>query len=89
MLPIPLDAPEILNREYLEIRALLLQAAAKLDRLDRAAGDVSADPRRQQIHKGIAVLQGANPDRAEKIQLLFSLPYLENWKMEFGIPASI
>ena len=84
MIPIPLDAPEVLNREYLEVRALLLQAAAKLDRMDRAAGNVSSDPRRQQIQKGIAILQSSAPDRAEKIQLLFSLPYLENWKMEFG-----
>ena len=88
MIPIPLDAPEVLNREYIEIRALLLQAAAKLDRMDRAAGDISADPRRQQIQKGLAVLQSAASDRAEKIQLLFSLPYLENWKMEFGLSPS-
>ncbi len=85
MLPIPLHAPEVLNREYLELRALLLQAAAKLDRIDRAVGDVSADPRRQQIEKGLSILQLRHPDRAEQIQLLFSLPYLENWRKDFGL----
>src|SRR5438034_97857 len=31
-MPIPLDAPEVLNREFPEIRARLLQLAAALDR---------------------------------------------------------
>jgi hypothetical protein len=35
-MPIPLDATEVLNREFLEIRAKLLEIAAALDRLDRA-----------------------------------------------------
>ena len=32
-MPIPLDAPEVLNREFLEVRARLLHLAAALDRL--------------------------------------------------------
>ena len=40
-MPIPLDKPEVLNREFLEIRARLLQVAASLDRLDRADGSVA------------------------------------------------
>ena len=43
-MPIPLDAPEVLQREFLEIRARLLQVAASLDRLGRAEGSVADDP---------------------------------------------
>jgi hypothetical protein len=39
--PIPLDAPEVLNREFLEVRAKILEIAAVLDRIDRAEGAVS------------------------------------------------
>ena len=42
-MPIPLDAPEVLNREFPEIRARLLQLAAALDRMDRADGSPEGD----------------------------------------------
>ena len=42
-------AHEIMEREFLETRAKLLELAAALDRLDRAAGSVAQDPRSQQI----------------------------------------
>jgi hypothetical protein len=82
-MPIPLDAPEVLNREFPEIRARLLQLAAALDRMDRAAGSPEGDPRRQKIRNALAILLEAGPDRAERMQLLFSLPYNPDWKQEF------
>ena len=30
-MPIPLDAPEVLNREFLEVRAKILEIAAVID----------------------------------------------------------
>jgi hypothetical protein len=75
-----LDAPEVLNREFLEIRARLLQVGALLDRLDRAAGSVSAEPRMNGIRQAIEVLAKAGPGRAEKLQLIFSRAYEANWK---------
>ena len=80
---IPLDAPEVLNREFLEIRARLLQVAASLDRLDRAGGSVASDPRLQQLYEALAILAGPAADRAEHIQLVFSRPYEANWKAAF------
>ncbi len=44
-MPTPLDAPELLEREFLEIRARLLHIASSFDRMDRAEGSVAADPR--------------------------------------------
>jgi hypothetical protein len=82
-MPIPLAAPELLNKEFLEIRAKLLETAAALDRLDRAEGSVGGDPRLKQIQEAIGILASRGPDRAERLQLAFSLPYDENWRQKF------
>lgn len=79
-MPIPLDAPEVLEREFLEIRARLLHIAAALDRLDRAEGTVAGDPRLEKIRRSLAVLSADEDGRAEKIQMLFSRSYDANWK---------
>ena len=84
-MPIPLDAPEVLNREFLEIRARLLQVAAALDRMDRADGDVARDKRRIDLDNALRILAQRGPDRAEKLQMLFSLPYDQDWKTTFGL----
>jgi hypothetical protein len=84
-MPIPLDAPEVLNREFLEVRARLLHLAASLDRLDRAAGDVAGDPRLEKIRTALGILEGADSDRAERIQLLFSRPYESQWRTQFDL----
>jgi hypothetical protein len=76
----PIDAPELLNREFLEIRARLLQVAAALDRLDRAEGDVARDKRRIDIGKAISILAESRGDRALRMQMVFSLPYDKDWK---------
>ena len=83
-MPIPLDAPEVLNREFLEIRARLLHVAASLDRLDRAEGSVLGDPRLDKILQAIGILADGEADRAEKIQLLFSRPYDADWLANVG-----
>jgi hypothetical protein len=84
-MPIPLDAPEVMNREFPEIRARLLQLAAALDRMDRASGSPERDTRRQKIRDALAILLEAGPDRAERLQLLFSLPYDPEWKQGFEL----
>ena len=77
---LPLDAPEILNREYIEVRHRLIQVAATLDRLARAEGKVEGDPRLGLIQEALDILKSTGPDRAEQIQLLFSRPYDESWQ---------
>ena len=79
-MPIPLDAPEVLNREFLEIRARLLHIAASLDRMDRADGSAAGDPRLDAIRRALAILASDDGERAEKIQLLFSRDYDADWK---------
>ncbi len=79
-MPIPLDAPEVLHREFLEIRARLLHIAASLDRIDRADGSAAGDPRLDMIRRSLSILAGDAAERAEKIQLLFSRAYDADWK---------
>ncbi|HWC88181.1 MAG TPA: hypothetical protein VG433_00940 [Pirellulales bacterium] len=76
----PLSASEQLNRDFLEIRARLLEVAAALDRLERADGDVSDDPRMARIRQAIALLDAGHSERAEHLQLLFSLSYEPGWR---------
>jgi hypothetical protein len=74
-----------LDREYLSVRARLLDLAAALDRIDRAEGSTVADPRTEKIRRGLGILAGDAYDRTEQIQLVFSLPYKEDWRKEYGI----
>jgi len=80
-----LDAPEILNRVFLETRSRLLEVAASLDRLERADGSVAKDPRMKRIHQALKLLEGDQPNKAEQLQMIFSLPYDEQWQTAFSI----
>ena len=84
-MPIPLDAPEVLNREFLEVRAKILEIAAALDRLDRAAGTVEGDGRLERIRQGLAMLSTRRGDRTEQVQLIFSLAYDTGWRSRLQV----
>lgn len=75
------SATAVFDREFLTLRGKLLEAAAALDRIDRAPGDV-ADPRAEQLRRVLAMLAqgGRREDRAEQLQMIFSLPYDPNWR---------
>jgi hypothetical protein len=85
-------AAQTLDNEYLLVRAKLLEIAASLDRIERADGTIANDPRISQIQTAIAILQATTlsddsnaPNRAEELQLTFSLPYETGWQSEFGL----
>lgn len=79
-----MDSNQIFSREFLEIRAKILEIAASLDRLERAEGCCD-DPRLQLIQDGLGILNGEQTDKAVAVQLLFSREYEDGWKQEFGI----
>jgi hypothetical protein len=81
------NAAELLDRQFLETRAKILQVAAELDRLDRAEGAVDADPRMEQMARALDCLQGDQTNRAEQVQMIFSRGYDSNWKQQFGLSA--
>jgi hypothetical protein len=80
-----MPAREVLDREFLEVRAKILEIAASLDRLDRGDGTVASDPRYANLTQGISVLLESDPARAERVQLLFSRPYEDEWRESLGI----
>jgi len=79
-MPTSLPAATVLDREFLAVRARLIDLAAALDRIDRAEGDLDGDPRPANIRRSLEVLAGDATDRAQRVQIIFSLPYNENWQ---------
>jgi hypothetical protein len=80
------DASDVLNREFLEIRARILDLAAALDRIERAPTPASGpDQRLQQLRQGIELLLAERPNRAEAVQLHFSYEYDPSWRERFGV----
>ncbi len=84
-MPDGMNAGDVLDREYLEMRARIVELAACMDRMDRGEGDVDGDARLETLVHGIQILFEDNPGRAERVQLLFSRTYEENWQQQFGI----
>ena len=82
----PIPAADLLDREFLSVRAKLLDIAAVLDRIDRAEGTVADDTRPDQVRQSLQVLAAERPDRAEQIQLIFSVPYNDAWRTEYASP---
>lgn len=79
------DANRILADSFLEVRAKLLEVAAVLDRLDRASDangplDADAQGQRDRVAQAIELLLNEGPDRAARLQLLFSREYDEGWR---------
>ena len=75
----------VLNQEYLPVRAKILEIAASMDRIQRAAGDVVGELRLKQLQTAIESLLEDEPGRAERVQLLFSRPYDQRWRETFKI----
>lgn len=73
-MPTSHTAAKILDSEFLDIRAKLIDLAASLDRIQRAEGSDARDPRIDNITEAARMLTGRTPNRAEQIQILFSLP---------------
>lgn len=83
-----MDASQVLNREFLEIRCKLIELAASFDRLGRSRGSVAGDPRLAKIREALQILLDGDADRAEQLQLLFSREYDDNWQETLAMPNS-
>ena len=81
----PSSIPSVLDREFLPIRAKILEIAASLDRAERVSDNPAADPRWQQLETGINLLLQKKGNRAEQVQLLFSRPYETQWRQTLKI----
>ena len=72
-----LSASKMFDAEFLGIRCRLIELAATFDRIDRAGSPVATDPRMGQIRRSLEILAADASDRAERVQMVFSLPYQE------------
>ena len=79
-MPHTASASEILDREFLALRGKLLEVAAGLDRIQRGTGSAADDPRLKKLRETLAILDREGTNRAEQMQLLFSLPYEPSWR---------
>ena len=69
------DAQETLDTYFLEMRWRCLSLAADIDRVQRSEGGsavIQSDPRLAKLRKAIATLLETAPDRAERVQDIFS-----------------
>lgn len=78
----------IVAETFLDVRAKLLEIAATLDRVDRAcetnALGEQAISQRQLLGEATKILLSDGPDRAERLQQLFSREYDSDWREQFG-----
>jgi hypothetical protein len=80
-----LFAPEILNREFLEVRCKILELAAVFDRLERSEGSVASDPRLAKLREALNAILEQSGDRAEQVQMIFSREYDDEWQEKFKV----
>jgi hypothetical protein len=74
----PLSATELVDEYFIETRNRIVEAAAFLDRIDRADPAAAArDFRVRALADAIQVLAGPGPDRVRAIQELMSDPTTE------------
>ncbi|MFO0800331.1 MAG: hypothetical protein U0804_22925 [Gemmataceae bacterium] len=78
----PLPAARALDQFFLDARSRVLDLAATLDRVGRGADPAAAaaDPRAALLRKALEVLLSDAPNRAEKVQQVFSLAYDPAWE---------
>jgi hypothetical protein len=69
------DARNTLDETFLEMRWRCLSLAADLDRIERADGGktvLNSDPRLSLLREALKVLVQNEPDRAQRVQMIFS-----------------
>ena len=81
-MPAQQTAAQTLDREFLDIRHRLIDIAAALDRIDRGENSeiVKSDSRLSRILDAAGIIGCDQPNRAERVQLLFSDSYDANWR---------
>lgn len=76
---------QVLDDELLVIRAKVLEVAAALDRIERAAGPPANAETLATLRAAIDTLSRPGANRAEQVQLLFSRAYDDRWREKFEV----
>ena len=82
------NAEQIVDQEFLQVRAKILEIAAFLDRLDpedaKSISGINAE-RLQLLRAGCELLLDSEHDKAARMQLLFSRKYDQQWRKAMGV----
>ncbi len=84
------SAGDILDQEFLQVRAKILEVAAFFDRLEAAqmAAPSHRDGDQQRLdllRQGCGILTESQADKAARVQLLFSREYSSDWRQALQI----
>jgi len=91
------NAEQVVEQEFLQVRAKILEIAAFFDRLEadavtstgsaNAASSVSGtgEERLKLLRAGCGLLLDTDSDKAARLQLLFSRKYDEQWRKAMGV----
>ncbi|MEX2171157.1 MAG: hypothetical protein WD851_17690 [Pirellulales bacterium] len=79
------SAHDVLQREFLVLRAKILEVAAALDRIDRAGSLEENSASMEKLREAMETLLWTEGSRAEEVQLIFSRPYEPEWQAQFGV----
>jgi len=69
------DFQQLLSEQFLEMRWRCLSLAADMDRLQRSEGGANAmanDAELAKLRTALGIVIGPDPNRAERLQMLFS-----------------
>lgn len=78
-------AREVLDQEFLQTRAKILEVAAFFDRLAEAqASDFNQD-QLELLQSGCRILDDGELDKAARLQLLFSREYEADWRDKYSV----
>jgi hypothetical protein len=70
-----LSAPQVLERQYLQMRERCLSLAADLDRITRAPDSAQClenDPRLADVRQCLLILMDSQGEKASRVQMLLS-----------------
>ena len=83
------NAEQVVEQEFLQVRAKILEIAAFFDRLSTDAASAAVTganaERLKLLREGCDLLLDAEGDKAARVQLLFSRQYDEKWRSAMGV----
>lgn len=75
----------MLEQEFLVVRAKILEIGAFFDRLNSAETATCDGRKLTLLQDACQLLCGDDPEKAKRIQLLFSREYDQSWREKFNV----
>ncbi|RMF39299.1 MAG: hypothetical protein D6753_14120 [Planctomycetota bacterium] len=81
----PRTVGQVLDQEFLQVRAKILELAAFFDRLELAEPGAVDQRQLALLQQGCAILNDDEGEKAKRVQMLFSREYNPQWRQEFSL----